>query len=242
MKEQTREDPKILAAAERQMQAWAINKEIADRSITRTFHQAHGWPKKSFLAISREAGAGGSEIAAIVGKCLGWEVLDKNLLDQVAERFRLDRSMLDLVDETRSNWVYDVLGTWMDSKVVSHETYVSQLSRVILAAARQANLVIVGRGAGFLLPREKVLAVRLLAPEPFRLKRIVQFHKLSQADARRFMREIDQGRREFVQRFFHHDITDPHLYDLVINTERMGIAGAAAEIVAAVQIEQPATV
>ncbi len=31
MKEQTREDPKIIAAAERQMQAWAKNAEIADR-------------------------------------------------------------------------------------------------------------------------------------------------------------------------------------------------------------------
>ncbi|MGD0517580.1 MAG: cytidylate kinase-like family protein [Thermoguttaceae bacterium] len=242
MKEQTREDPKILAAAERQMQAWALNKEIADRSVSRTFHQAHCPQKKCFLTISREAGAGGSEIAAIVGKRLGWEVLDKNLLDKVAERFNIDRSMLNLVDETRSNWVYDVLGTWMDSKVIPHETYVSQLSRVILAAARQANFIIVGRGARFILPREKVLAIRLVASEAFRLKRIMQSNKLSEADARRHMHEVDQGRREFVHRFFHHNITDPHLYDLVINTEGLGIECAAEEIIAAARLEQPATV
>jgi cytidylate kinase len=185
------------------------------------------------LTISREAGAGGSEIAAIVGKRLGWEVLDKNLLDHVAERFHHDRSMLKMVDETRSNWVYDVLGSWMDSTVIPHETYVSQLSRVILAAARQSNYIFVGRGARFLLPREKVLAVRLVASEGFRLKRIMQYLKLSEADARRQMHEVDQGRREFAQRFFHHDITDPHLYDLVINSEGLGIEGAAEEIVAA---------
>ncbi|MGD0382391.1 MAG: cytidylate kinase-like family protein [Thermoguttaceae bacterium] len=242
MKEQTREDPKILAAAERQMQAWAMNEEMADRSVSRTFHQAHYRQKKCFLTISREAGAGGSEIAAIVGKRLGWEVIDKNLLDKVAERFNLDRSMLNLVDETRSNWVYDVLGSWMDSKVIPHETYVSQLSRVILAAARQSSFIFVGRGARFLLPREKVLAVRLIASEGFRLKRIMQYHKLSEADARRHIHEVDQGRREFVQRFFHHDITDPHLYDLVINTEGLGIECAAEEIIAAVRLEQPATV
>ena len=39
--------------------------------------------------------------------------------------------------------------------------------------------------------------------------------------------------REFVERFFHHDINDLHLYDLVINTERLGLAGAAEQIVAA---------
>ncbi len=242
MKEQTREDPKILAAAERQMQAWAMNEEIADRTVSRKFHQAHIGQKKCFLTISREAGAGGSEIAAIVGKRLGWEVLDKNLLDQVAERSHLDRSMLKMVDETRSNWVYDVLGTWMDSTVVPHETYVSQLSRLILAFARQSNIIFVGRGARFLLPREKVLAVRLVAAEGFRMKRIMQYHKLSEADARRYMQEVDRGRREFVQRFFHHDITDPHLYDLVINTEGLGIEGSAEEIIAAICLAKPAAI
>ena len=242
MKEQTREDPKILAAAERQMQAWAMNEEIADRSVGRKFHQAHAGQDKCFLTISREAGAGGSEIAAIVGKRLGWKVFDKNLLDHVAERFHHDRSMLNIVDETRSNWVFDVLGTWMDSTVIPHETYVSQLSRVILAAARQSNFIFVGRGARFLLPREKVLAVRLVAPEGFRLKRIMQYHKLAEADARRHMHEVDKGRREFVQRFFHHDITDPHLYDLVINTEGLGIEGAAEEIAAAMCLAKPAAI
>jgi cytidylate kinase len=240
MKEQTREDPKILAAAERQMQAWVKSGEIADQSITRRFHQAHEIQKKCFITISREAGAGGSEIAAIVGRRLGWEVLDKNLLDHVAERFKHDRSMLNLVDETRSNWVYDVLGTWMDSKVVPHETYVSQLSRIVLALSHQSNIIFVGRGARFLLPREKVLAVRLVASAGFRAKRIMQIFDYSESDARRYVKETDQGRREFVHRFFHYDITDPHLYDLMLNTESLGMEGAAHEIEAAILVSQPA--
>jgi hypothetical protein len=234
MKEQTREDPKIIAAAERQMQAWAKNAEIADRSVSIKFHPTHAVQEKCFLTISRESGAGGSEIAAIVGKRLGWKVLDKNLLDHVAERFHHDRSMLKLVDETRSNWVFDVLGTWMDNKVIPHETYVAQLTRIIQAVARQSNFIFVGRGARFILPREKVLAVRLVAPEGFRVKRLMHVFSLSESDARRYMRDTDKGRREFVQRFFHHDITDPHLYDLVINTEGLGLEGAAEDIVAAV--------
>lgn len=236
MKEQTHENPKIIAAAERQMQAWAMNEEIADRVVSRKFHQAHVGQKKCFVTISREAGAGGSALAEILGQRLGWKVFDKNLLDQVSERFKVDRTMLDLVDETRSNWVYDVLGTWMDNKVVPHETYVAQLSRIILAVAQQSNFIFVGRGARFLLPREKVLAVRLVAPEGFRLRRIMEHNKLSEANARRYIHDIDKGRREFVQRFFHHDITDPHLYDLVINTERLGIEGAAEEIITAIQL------
>jgi cytidylate kinase len=231
MKTQTREDPKILAAAERQMQAWAMGAEIADKAFNRRFHPPHVVPEKCFLTISREAGAGGSEVAAILGQRLGWEVYDRNLLDLMAKRFQTDRSMLDLVDETRSNWVYDVLGTWMDNKVVSHETYVSQLNRFILAAAHKSNIIFVGRGARFLLPRAKVLAVRLVASVTFRIKRLMELNKLPEAGAHRLMKQLDQGRREFVQRFFHHDIADPHLYDLVINTDRFGIEGAAEEII-----------
>ena len=56
---------------------------------------------------------------------------------------------------------------------------------------------------------------------------------LDEAAARRRMEEIDRGRREFVEQFFHHDCNDPHLYDLTINVDHFGTAGAAAQILAA---------
>ena len=205
--------------------------------ISRKFHQAHCGQKKCFLTISREAGAGGSEIAAIVGKRLGWEVLDKNLLDQVAERFHIDRTMLNLVDETRSNWVYDVLGTWMDSKVIPHETYVSQLSRIIQAAAHQSKLYFRGtRGQiSFAARKDFGRTVDCLGRISDKADHAIPTNSVRWMLVG-YMHEIDQGRREFVQRFFHHDITDPHLYDLVINTERFGIEGTAEEIITAMSL------
>jgi cytidylate kinase len=230
MKAQTREDPTILAAAERQMHAWAMAQEAGKQAADQPLSPARS---VSFVTISREAGAGGSEVARLVGQRLGWEVLDKNLLDRVADRFHVPRRMLDLVDETKSNWVYDVLGTWMDSKLVPHEKYAAYVTRVVQAVARTGGCVFVGRGAQFLLPREKVLAVRIVAPEKFRIARIMQQQNLSAAEGRRWMIETDDGRREFVAEHFHHPIDDPHLYDLVLNTERLEIAGAAALVLAA---------
>lgn len=233
MKEQTREEPKILAAAERQMQAWARTAEIEDRAIRAKELQRLAGSVEDYLAISREEGAGGSEIAQSVGQKLAWEVLDRNLLDRVADRFRLSRTMLELVDETRGNWVYDVLGTWMDRSIISAEKYVTHLIHVVLAAARQGNVVLVGRGAGFLLPREKGLAVRIIAPLGYRVRQVMHRQGLDEAEARRFVEEKDLGRREFVRRYFHRDIDDPHLYDLVINVERIGPQGAARQVLSA---------
>jgi cytidylate kinase len=235
MKVQIREEPKILAAAERQMQAWARTQEIKDHQARDQAIRQLAKAIKPYLTISREAGAYGPEIAGMVGQKLGWEVFDKNLLDNLAERFHLNRGMLDVVDETQSNWVYDVLGTWMDPKIVPHEKYVCCLGRVIHAAARVQNCIFVGRGAQFLLPRERGLRVRIVAPERYRIAQVIKRQGLKVAEARKWMEETDRGRREFVERFFHHNLDDPHLYDLVINTENLGIPGAVDLIVAAAQ-------
>jgi cytidylate kinase len=235
MKERTREEPKILAAAERQMRTWAWSHEhetaqgtaLGERPSLSTSR------KVRFITLSREAGAGGGEIAAMVGRKLGWEVLDANLLDQVAARFRLSRPMLELVDETDSSWAYDMVGAFLDPKIVPHEKYLAYLSRVIRAAARRGNVVLVGRGAQFLLPRENVLAVRIVASMKYRVARIVQRLECDEAKARHYLHEVDHGRKEFVEKFFRRDVTDPRLYDLVLDVDHLGPAMVADLIVEA---------
>ena len=228
MKEQVREEPRIIAAAERQMQAWSRSTEsnvVVDDSV------AIAARLKPFVAISREAGAGGSPVAELVGEALGWEVLDRNILDRVSQRYKLPRQMLEMVDETQANWAYDILGTWLDPKVIPHEKYVIHLGHVVLAAACQASVVYVGRGVQFLLPRDRGLAVRIIASESYRSNRIAEREGITLKEATKKMHNMDTGRRAFVQRFFHQDIDDPHLYDLIINVERCG-PKAAAECIA----------
>jgi len=217
------------------MQAWALTQEIADRTIRLDQGQRLASQLGPYITISREAGACGGEIAELVGDELGWEVLDKGLLDHVANRFRLPRPMLELVDETTSNWARDIFGTWLDRRIIPHEKYVAHLGRVVLGAARRGNVIFVGRGVQFLLPRQSGLALRLIAPEKYRVAQLMRRRGCTAACARRAVKEIDQGRREFVRRYFHHDIDDPHLYDLVINTEGLGPVGAVEQILTAIR-------
>jgi cytidylate kinase len=233
MKERTHEEPRIVAAAERQMRAWSLCQEAAERAAqSLRLDQPHA-ELGQYITVSREAGAGGSEIAKLLGQELGWDVLDKNLVDRVAERSHLSRSLLELVDETEPSWAYDVLGAWLDPAIVPHERYVVHLCRVILAAARRGNVVLVGRGANLLLPRDRGLAVRIVASEKYRLRRVMERDGFREAQARRYIAETDRARRDFVIRFFHHDISDPHLFDLVIQVDRLGLAAAAEAIIAA---------
>lgn len=235
MKEQIRENPKIVAAAERQMQAWSYAKRLADQESAIQGPHATRTALGPYITMSREAGAGGEEVARHAAERLGWEVMDRNLLDEVARRFNLSKSMLEMVDETTTNWLYDSLGAWADPQLVPHEKYVVRLARVILAAARRGKVLFVGRGARFLLPKDHGLAVRVIASEKSRVARFMAEKGLEEAAARKQINEIDRGRRAFVQHFFRHDPDDPHLYDLVIRVDQLGVEAAADLIVAAHQ-------
>ncbi len=228
MKEQVREEPKILAAAERQMQAWAKSNESAVMLDDSAEIAAR---LKPYVAISREAGAGGSPVGRIVGSMLGWDVLDRDILDRVAQRYKLSRPLLEMVDETQADWAFDILGTWLDSKLISHEKYVMHLGHVVLAMACQSPAVYVGRGVQFLFPKDRGLSVRIVASEEYRIKRIAQRENLPLKRARQKMHNLDTGRRAFVRHFFHRNIDDPHVYDLVLNVERLGVEATAECIV-----------
>jgi cytidylate kinase len=239
MKEQVHEDPRIVRAAEQSMRRW-------------TWQQAHGHAAHvgivakhkiaigPYITISREAGAGGSEIGRILGEKLGWEVLDKNVLDQMADRYHLSKEMLKLIDETPGSWVFDVLGAWMDPALVPHERYLIALGRVALAAARRGRVVVVGRGSRFLLPPDAGLAVRIIAPLAYRIDHIMRERGLTTAEARTWVERTERERREFVRKYFHRDVADTHLYDLTINVDRIGTLGAVELIRMAVGEEQHA--
>jgi cytidylate kinase len=231
MRDQSWVEPKTSAAAERKMQAFARTQEIADR--TTRIDQPEVTPREvaSFIALSREAGASGSNVAEVLGQKLGWEVLDKDVLDKLADRYQLSRPVLEAVDETTMSWAYDIFGAWLDREIVSHEKYLTRLNRIFLTAAKKGNAIFVGRGAQFLLPRDRGFAVRLVASESYRIHQLMEQHNLPLAKARQMMNQLDRGRRQFVRHFFHHDVDDPHIYDLVINVERFGVERTADLII-----------
>jgi cytidylate kinase len=229
-------DARISAAAERQMRTWVRVQDMAARAANHGSFDASAAQGICYVTISREAGAGGATVARLVGERLGWEVYDGNLLDQVAQRYKESRLMLDLVDETESSWVYDVLGTWMDRKIIPHEKYAVQIGRMIQVLAKAGNAVFVGRGAQFLLPRAKTFAARIVASEGYRAQRVRQRQNLGLSEAMVWIHHTDRGRHESIRRVFRRDINDPHLYDIVINVERSGTTGAADQIVSAMKI------
>jgi cytidylate kinase len=225
-------DRALSQVAERQMRGWALqlesqqslSKKKAATPLEKVIHP--------YLAISRESGADGGRLARLVGEKLGWKVFDRELLDYMAEHFNLSRITLEFVDETVSSWFHEMFGTWLDQQMLSQAEYVSRLGRVVLLAAQYESTIFVGRGAQYILPRERGLLARIIAPLKQRIDRLMERRQCSRQEAERYADATDAGRTAFVHRYFHKDSADPHLYDLVINLERTSLEDAA-ELLAA---------
>lgn len=90
------------------------------------------------------------------------------------------------------------------------------LLQVLAGLSKAGHCVVVGRGAPHLLPADRTLAVRVVAPRAWRVARVQQQRGVTAAEAERWVTEHDREREAFV-RGHHADPTDPTLYHLLIN-------------------------
>lgn len=207
--------------AEHQMRKWALGIEVQERVEEQKAALSPRELIYPYVAISREAGVDGSEIAESVAAKCGWKVLDRELLDYMTTNYQWSPVELEIVDERTASWFHETFGKWLNERLVSQAQFVHRLGKIVLLAAQHESTVFVGRGAQFILPREAGVSVRIIAPRKQRVKRIMDRRNCSQRDAEKFVDETDKGRADFVRRYFHHDVADPHLYDLVVNLEQM---------------------
>jgi len=212
---------------ERQMRSWAQRLQTQQQLALERSTAAVPKLIQPYVAISRETGANGGELAKRVAERLGWKYLDQELLDCMAERYNLSRTALEFVDETVASWFHEMFGKWLDERLVSQAEYVHRLGRIVLLAAQHESTVFVGRGVQFILPRESGLAVRIIAPRKTRVENIMELRGCGHREAEKYVDETDRGREQFAQRYFHHDTTDPHLYSQVMNLEFMSLDDAA---------------
>jgi cytidylate kinase len=93
--------------------------------------------------------------------------------------------------------------------------------------------VLVGRGAqAILAQRPDALHVYVVASKPWRVRLAVERLGVDPAKAERVVDETDRRRDQYVRTYYGRHRQDVVNYDLVVNTERLGLDGAAALVVA----------
>jgi cytidylate kinase len=203
------------------------------------------------VTISRQYGAGGSSVAVIVAAELDAEVVDKKLIEEVANRLSIrpsdveaeierPRTLLERLVRSFSVLEPGIGAAWSppypDPLFDARKEIIQLTEKVIHEMADGGNVVIVGRGAGFeLRDRPGVFRVFLRAPEAVRVKTLMVRLGLSEAETRRKMHETDSNRAAYIKQLYGRDWCDVDEYDLIVNTGHVGYPTAAQMILAGVR-------
>ncbi|MBN9119908.1 MAG: cytidylate kinase-like family protein [Planctomycetes bacterium] len=195
-------------------------------------------PRGLTVAISRQAGSRGATIARKVAEILDWQVFDQDTLDYLAQDDTAREQLLADVPADARRWVDAQLAHLQRNCGLNADAESLQLVRLVLTVAARGNAVIVGRAAGFLLPRETTLHARIVAPLDARVAYLAQELRLTRPEAVEEVRARDERRAAFLDRTLATDASDPTAYDVVVNSDRLGVEGAAQFVGWAVRTKQ----
>ncbi len=187
---------------------------------------------KYVITISRQHGCYGAEIALELQKLLapGWVVFHREILEEIAKDTGVEKQFLRQFDERNLSWVEEVVQGF-NHPYVNYETYLYSLKKLLLSVAEKGKIIVVGRGANFIL--KSGFHIRLVAPLETRVKNLREINKYSRQEAVEEIAQADKERQAFVRRVFNEDIDNALNYDLMINLKDLNFKEAARLIFAA---------
>jgi cytidylate kinase len=201
------------------------------------------------ICISRAMFAGADEVAAQVGEALGFRCVDEEIIARAAERHGVDRQELANV-EVRKSFLSNLfeelaLGAGMagyghggaipDPGVipVRSDSLRGLIRDSIAETAKQGDLVIVAHAASYALgPRADVLRVLVTGSAGARAARLAAREGSAHDAASARIQQSDLARADYLKRFYGVARELPEHYDLVLSTDTLAPAQAAAVIVA----------
>jgi len=210
----------------------------------------------AIITLSRQFGAGGAPIGRALADRFGVPFLDREIVAAAAERAGISEADAEGYDE-RMPGLWQRIGSALATSAPEVSVPASALEStvspaigerlfvltqtIIEEAAAAGGVVILGRGAGFILrDRPEVLRVHLRASLGDRVRylrsRVEELPPEARPDEpslRELCRSVDAARATYLRRRFDVDWMDARHYDLALDTGRLGLARSIELIEAA---------
>ncbi len=180
----------------------------------------------SIVTLSREPGSGGRIVATRLAAKLGIDIFHQEVIHEIAKSASVSEKLLETLDERGLSTLEDWISSLVYDRHLWPDEYLQHLMKVIGTIGKHGRAVVVGRGANFVLPAAKRFAVRIVAPQAWRIENVSRKFGISREDAKRRVIRTESDRRAFIRKYFNADIADPTNYDLVINTATLNLDDA----------------
>jgi cytidylate kinase len=184
----------------------------------------------AIVAITREMGTLGKDVATGLGRALNVPVIYHEVIDHLADRMRVRKShVIRLLDGSAG----------LLERLTADKTSMAIFSadEIFDLALKNGGAVIRGWGATHLLRDvPNAVCVRVCAPKELRKQRMME--RLDTDDAAAVGEEIrmnDEAHTAIMKRHFGLNWTEPEHYDVVLNTERVAIDDCVDEVLGLVR-------
>src|SRR5271169_4185879 len=177
------------------------------------------------IAMTREIGSLGTEVAAGVAKRLGLEIVRSEVAANIVAR-RLG------VEESAVTRYLDGSASLLERWQIDRRKLFHYASEEILNQAQRGNVLIKGWGAATLLRDvPQVISVRVCATMDFRVR--IMMERQGREDAAMVQEEIerfDAARGRTLRAYFNVEQEDARLYHIVLNTELLSVDACVSAV------------
>jgi len=183
---------------------------------------------KPYVTISRQSGAYGTTVAEMLAEYLSkrerrrdavWAIFDKELIKTVID----DNKFPGKYEKYFSEFAMPVLQDIMEDLLrvhPPHETLVRKMSETIFKLASVGYVIVIGSGGNIITQKiPSGVHVRLICSPEKRTAHMQEHLGITEKAAREHITREDHSRHEYIKKYFHKDIDDPSLYDVVINLD-----------------------
>lgn len=189
------------------------------------------------ITISREIGSGGHTVGQILAEKLDTYYFDKYLIESLEKKFNLTASGIEKLKGEKKNWLSDFLqfiAPMPSAKTLGVDPRYSQEFRtdvtpddiykaeteILKELASEGSCVIAGRSGFFVFKdHPNHLNILITASEENRVRRVMEKQGLEEESAKALIKDIDQTRENYIQRYTGTSRYDARNYDLVLKAD-----------------------
>jgi len=189
------------------------------------------------VSISRELGAGGGTVAEALASEFGVPLLDERwFIAQLSDRYQFSNDFLSRTLEQPPKFGESLIATlarataMMPGAVVLRmpdERVIDAARALVLEQAQRGHVIVLGHGGvsmlGWRPAGVPVLAILLQARREWRIAQLARRYGIDREEAARRIHTTDEARVRYQQHYFNANMYDCALYDIVFNTEVLGL-------------------
>jgi cytidylate kinase len=204
--------------------------------------------KNFIITIARTMGSGGKQIGMNLAQKLGIPCYESQILSMASEYSGINVKNFVLADEKlsgnrlinllKSAPSTDELISPNDKNFVSDQNLFNFQARIIKDLANNESCVIIGKCANFVL-RDfyNVVSVFIHAPRKTCIGSLIDRMGVTDDEATKMVDKTNKYRADYIRYYTQRPWDDPEMYDIMVNTEKVGREKSVDLIASLVEIK-----